>query len=126
PADPSPRPALAGIPDEAGEDRPRPGELGGGEGREALVREPRDVAPRLETRLPRLAGLARVAGRLEAIRRDDVLDFDDRDGRRVGRRPGFGGSCRVRLPESRKYPVEDRDLLVAMDEQRPAGVIHLL
>ena len=62
----------------------------------------------------------------ELIGREDFLDLDRRGARLVGPRVAAGLSLVVFAPEGRERPVEDRDLFLAMDEQRTARVIHLV
>ncbi len=129
PPNPPPRSAFARIPDETRQRGARLDYFVRRERAEVLVGKGAKVAPGLQAffRRRRVAlCLVDSRGCVELLGCEDVLDLDPGNARLVGRRAASDLSVVVCAPEGCERPVEDRDLFLAMDEERTACVIHLV
>jgi hypothetical protein len=129
PSNPPPCPAFTRIPDETRQGRARRRYFVGSECGEVLIGDAAKVAPGLQASF----WSGRVAFRPVGFRRGcpivgrkNFLDRDRRGARLVVPRAASDFSLVVFAPEGRERPVEERNLFLAMDEQRTACVIHLV
>ena len=123
-ANPSPGPALARTPHQPIERQPRPHDLVGAELPEVLVGQRTDIAPCLQQCGRRGALVWRIdvaCWRPFAVTLTTAVLV-----RRPRRTLHVRAASRVHAPEHVERAIEHRELIVAMHQQRPAGVIDLV
>ena len=127
-SNPSPCPAFTRAPDETRQDGGRFGGFGARERGEILVGEAAEVAPGLQSAWRRRRVVVRRVApqRLaDVVAREVVLEHDHGRPRLARLRCMSRLSPVVLAPEGGEGDVEERNLFVAMDEQRAARVIDL-
>ena len=129
PRNPPPCPPLPRIPDETDSAAPASAISSAVNAAKSLSARVAEVAPgpqaffRSRWLAFRLVGAGASCPIIDC---EDFLDLRLGGARLFGTRPGSGVSSVVLAPEGRERPVEDHDLVLAMDEQRPACVVHLV